>query len=245
MPFLVFLIQRRFSWRLATPLATLFVLGGLQGVLGWWMVSSGLVNLTSVSQYRLAAHLSAALVLFLALIWVARSLEPAAKDAAAQHTARWPIALLLLLIMVQVAAGAFVAGLQAGMGYNTWPLMDGALIPAGLGVIEPAWRNLFENALTVQFVHRTIAYVIVLYAIFLIWRQSRAGGLKGVNGWLPPHRRADPAAGGARHHYAADLRPGAAGARPPGAGLHAGPAPPSPISPTSHAFAGNMIPHWW
>jgi cytochrome c oxidase assembly protein subunit 15 len=184
-PFLVFLVQRRFSWRLATPLATLFVLGGLQGVLGWWMVSSGLVKLTSVSQYRLAAHLSAALVLFLALVWVARSLEPAARDAGARQTARWPVAMLLLLIMVQVAAGAFVAGLQAGMGYNTWPLMDGAVIPSGLGAIEPAWRNLFENALTVQFVHRTIAYVIVLYALFLFWRQGRAGGFAGVNGWLP------------------------------------------------------------
>ena len=63
--------------------------------------------------------------------------------------------------------------------------MDGALIPSGLGVMEPAWRNLFENALTVQFIHRSIAYVIVAYVIFLIWRQARAGGFKGVNGWLP------------------------------------------------------------
>ena len=90
LPFLVFLIQRRFTWKLAGPLALLFVAGGLQGVLGWWMVTSGLEDLTSVSQYRLAAHLSAALVLFLALIWVARSLEPKAKDAAAMLTRRWP-----------------------------------------------------------------------------------------------------------------------------------------------------------
>ena len=184
-PFLVFLLQRRFSWSLATPLAVLFVLGGLQGVLGWWMVSSGLETLTSVSQYRLAAHLSAALVLFLALIWVARTLEPKSTDRAATLSARWPIAVLLLLVMVQIAAGAFVAGLKAGMGYNTWPLMDGSLIPAGLGVMDPAWRNFFENALTVQFIHRSIAYVIVAYAVFLLWRQLRAGGFAGVNGWLP------------------------------------------------------------
>jgi cytochrome c oxidase assembly protein subunit 15 len=184
-PFVVFLLQRRFSWNLATPLAVLFVLGGLQGVLGWWMVSSGLETLTSVSQYRLAAHLSAALVLFLALIWVARSLEPKAKDRAATLSARWPIVVLLLLVMLQIAAGAFVAGLKAGMGYNTWPLMDGSLIPSGLGAMDPAWRNFFENALTVQFIHRSIAYVIVAYVIFLLWRQVRAGGFAGVNGWLP------------------------------------------------------------
>ena len=184
-PFLVFLVQRRFTWKLAGPLFGLFVAGGLQGVLGWWMVSSGFEALTSVSQYRLAAHLSAALVLFLALIWVARTLEPPVRDAGAARTARWPVLVLLVLVALQIAAGAFVAGLQAGMGYNTWPLMDGALIPGGLGVIEPLWRNLFENALTVQFIHRNIAYVIVVYMLFLLWRQARAGGFGGVNGWLP------------------------------------------------------------
>ena len=93
--------------------------------------------------------------------------------------------LLLALLLLQIAAGAFVAGLDAGMGYNTWPLMDGALVPAGLDVMTPLWRNFFENALTVQFDHRIIAYVIAGYAMFLLWRQSRAGGFSGVQGWLP------------------------------------------------------------
>jgi len=186
LPFLVFLIQRRFSWKLAGPLALLFVAGGLQGVVGWLMVKTGFdPTRTSVSQYALAAHLSAALVLFLSLIWVARSLEPKVKDAAALLTPRWPIVILLLLIALQIAAGAFVAGLHAGMGYNTWPLMDNAAIPAGLGAIDPLWRNLFENAMTVQFDHRVVAYVIVVYIAVLIWRQSGAGGFGGVNGWLP------------------------------------------------------------
>lgn len=180
-PFLVFLFQKRFTWSLAAPLAGLFVLGGFQGFLGWWMVSSGLSELTSVSQYRLAAHLSAAALLFIALIWVARRLEPA---KAATPTG-WPVWLLLLLILVQIAAGAFVAGLDAGMGYNTWPLMDGALIPQGLDAIDPFWKNLFENTLTVQFSHRMIAYAVVLYAGWLLWRQSRRGGFGGVHGWLP------------------------------------------------------------
>lgn len=180
-PFLVFLFQKRFTWSLAAPLAGLFVLGGFQGFLGWWMVSSGLSELTSVSQYRLAAHLSAAALLFIALIWVARRLEPA---KAATPTG-WPVWLLLLLILVQIAAGAFVAGLDAGMGYNTWPLMDGALIPQGLDAIDPFWKNLFENTLTVQFIHRMIAYAVVLYVGWLLWRQSQRGGFGGVHGWLP------------------------------------------------------------
>jgi cytochrome c oxidase assembly protein subunit 15 len=185
MPFLVFLVQRRFTWNLAGPLAGLFVLGGFQGFLGWWMVSSGLSQLTSVSQYRLAAHLFAACVLFLALIWVARRLVPRRPGEGAGQGAGWPVWLLLALVLAQVVAGAFVAGLDAGMGYNTWPLMDGALIPAGLDAMQPYWRNLFENALTVQFGHRMIAYAIVLYAGWLLWRQSRRGGFAGAQGWLP------------------------------------------------------------
>ena len=182
-PFLVFLVQRRFSWSLAAPLAGLFVLGGFQGFLGWWMVSSGLSDLTSVSQYRLAAHLFAASLLFLALIWVARRLRP--LPARPATSAGWPVVLLLVLVELQIVAGAFVAGLDAGMGYNTWPLMDGALIPSGLGAIDPFWKNLFENALTVQFNHRMIAYLVAILAAALVWRQWRRGGFAGVHGWVP------------------------------------------------------------
>ena len=181
-PFLIFLVQRRFTWNLAAPLAGLFVLGGFQGFLGWWMVSSGLSQLTSVSQYRLAAHLFAASLLFIALLWVARRLEPQKAVPAAQPG--WPVAILLMLLLVQIAAGAFVAGLDAGMGYNTWPLMDGQWIPRGLDIIAPFWKNLFENALTVQFNHRLLAYLIVVYAAWLLWRQARRGGFGGVHGWL-------------------------------------------------------------
>lgn len=182
-PFLVFLVQRRFTWSLAAPLGALFVLGGFQGFLGWWMVSSGLSELTSVSQYRLAAHLFAASLLFLALIWVARRLSP--LPAASASGPMWPVWLLLVLVELQIVAGAFVAGLDAGMAYNSWPLMDGALVPEGLGVMDPAWRNMFENTLTVQFNHRILAYVIVALVALLLWRQSRRGGFGGVAGWLP------------------------------------------------------------
>ncbi len=180
-PFLVFLVQRRFTWNLAVPLAGLFVLGGFQGFLGWWMVSSGLSELTSVSQYRLAAHLFAASLLFMALIWVARRLRPVPLAG----PAGWPVVGLLLLLLIQIVAGAFVAGLDAGMAYNTWPLMDGALVPAGLDAMSPAWKNLFENALTVQFSHRVLAYMILVYVAWLLWWRHRRGGFAGVHGWLP------------------------------------------------------------
>ena len=183
-PFVIFLIQKRFTPQLAWPLFGLFILGGFQGVLGWWMVSSGLTELTSVSQYRLAAHLCAACLLFMALLYVPRSLQPGRNLAGSRTHDVWWISALLLLIFLQIGAGAFVAGLDAGMGYNTWPLMDGAIIPSGLGAMQPFWRNLFENNLTVQFIHRGIAYGIVAYLAFLLWRQSRRGGFAGVHKWL-------------------------------------------------------------
>ena len=183
-PFVIFLIQKRFTPQLAWPLFGLFILGGFQGVLGWWMVSSGLTELTSVSQYRLAAHLCAACLLFMALLYVPRSLQPGRNLAGSRTHDVWWISALLLLIFLQIGAGAFVAGLDAGMGYNTWPLMDGALVPDGMGVMQPFWRNLFENNLTVQFIHRGIAYGIVAYLAVLLWRQSRRGGFAGVHKWL-------------------------------------------------------------
>ncbi len=149
------------------------------------MVSSGLSELTSVSQYRLAAHLTAASLLFIALVYVARSLEPGRVIGRVRPGHVGTATLLLVLVIVQIGAGAFVAGLDAGMGYNTWPLMDGAIIPNGLWAMDPAWRNVFENALTVQFFHRLIAYGLVAYLGWMIWRRSRDGGFGGVHGWLP------------------------------------------------------------
>lgn len=184
-PFLVFLVQKRFTPQLAWPLFGLFILGGFQGALGWWMVSSGLTELTSVSQYRLAAHLTAAALLFIALIYVPRSLRPGRVTGPVAEQNMASATILLVLIVLQIAAGAFVAGLDAGMGYNTWPLMDGALVPDGMGVMQPFWRNLFENNLTVQFIHRTIAYVMTAYILVLLWQQRGSGGFKGVHGWLP------------------------------------------------------------
>ncbi|SFZ82225.1 cytochrome c oxidase assembly protein subunit 15 [Devosia enhydra] len=183
-PFLVFLAQGRLSRDLALPLGGLFLLGGFQGFLGWWMVSSGLTELTSVSQYRLATHLSAASLLFCAIVWVARRLERP-KLVHADERGAWPVVVLGIAILVQLFWGGLVAGLDAGMGYNTWPLMDGAIIPNGLWVMDPAWRNVFENNLTVQFIHRMLAYGILAYIALLLFLRSRTGGFSGVHGWLP------------------------------------------------------------
>jgi len=183
-PFIVFLVQKRLSWRLAPSLVLLFVLGGFQGLLGWWMVSSGLSERVDVSQYRLAAHLAAASVLFVAIIWVARRLRPRAIVADAGPFWRPAVWALAVLVFLQIIMGAFVAGLDAGFGYNTWPLMDGRWIPDGLGAIKPAWRNLFENPLAVQFTHRMIAYTIALYAGLLFWFASRTSGFSAVNNWF-------------------------------------------------------------
>lgn len=162
LPFLYFALTGSLTRKMWGRLAVLFVLGGLQGALGWYMVASGLVERVDVSQYRLSAHLTLATLIFAAMLWVAYGLD---RNRRMPRGGReWMSVLLVLLLILQVAAGGFVAGLDAGMGYNTWPLMDGQLVPKGLFVMQPAWANLFENAMTVQFNHRILAYVIAVLA---------------------------------------------------------------------------------
>ena len=183
-PFGVFLFQRRLDRRLAVPLLVLFVAGGLQGVLGWWMVSSGLSARVDVSQYRLAAHLTAAVVLFAAIIWVARSLEPPKRGTRVTRGWMLSVAALGVLVGIQIVAGAFVAGLDAGMGYTSWPLMEGKFVPDGLFALVPWWKSAFEDALTVQFLHRTIAYVILLFTVGLVVGGIRSARTSGVHDWI-------------------------------------------------------------
>ncbi len=182
-PFLIFLFQKRLDWKLAPALAILFFMGGFQGFLGWWMVSSGLSERVDVSQYRLAAHLSAACVLFVSLIWVSRRLRPAQVLWVQKG---WPllISLLGIVVFIQIAAGAFVAGLDAGFTYNTWPLMDGRFIPQNLALIDPLWLNWFENITAVQFNHRMIAYLIVALTVGLTWHAWSKTQFDGVHGWM-------------------------------------------------------------
>ncbi len=176
-PFVIFLFQRRLSWRLAPSLATLFVLGGFQGFLGWWMVSSGLSERVDVSQYRLAAHLSAASILFVAIVFVANRLVPQKSVSPHPPKRLWQLAFwgLALLVFLQIIMGAFVAGIDAGFGFNTWPLMEGKWIPDNLAPLSPLWLNLFENHLTVQFTHRMLGYVIGVVALVMFIFQAGQG----------------------------------------------------------------------
>ena len=143
----------------------LLLLGGLQGAVGWWMVASGLVDRVDVSQYRLATHLTLACLIFVAIMVVARGLAPHSEAPADEGTQRFA-GFLVLAVLIQTFLGGLVAGLDAGMSYNTWPLMDGAVVPGDLLVIEPAWRNFFENPKAVQFVHRAGAYAVLLLALW-------------------------------------------------------------------------------
>jgi heme a synthase len=163
-PFLAFAAMRRLSVGLSIKLLILLVLGAAQGALGWYMVQSGLVNRIDVSQYRLAAHLSLATILLAAVLWVSWSVR--SRHHLFASGIHGPFALLLFLgVLAQVATGGLVAGLDAGQGYQTWPKMDGAWIPAGLDVMQPTWKNWFENALAVQFNHRMLAYALLILAI--------------------------------------------------------------------------------
>jgi cytochrome c oxidase assembly protein subunit 15 len=165
-PLLFFLATGRVEKRLRWPLFGLLVLGGLQGAVGWWMVASGLVDRVDVSQYRLATHLTLACLIFAAIVWVMRGLAPHSSDPVPSVGLKRGAGALAGLILVQIYLGGLVAGLDAGLASNTWPLMNGAFVPEGLLVISPAWRNFFENELTVQFVHRLGGYLLFALALW-------------------------------------------------------------------------------
>jgi heme a synthase len=170
-PLLFFIVTNRIAKSLWPRLILLFVFGGLQGALGWYMVSSGLSERVDVSQYRLAAHLTLATLLFAAVVYTALTLNKH------EQTRRWWGSAFafgfVALLFVQVAAGGFVAGLDAGHAAYDWPTMNGQMVPDGLTFIQPLWRNWFENALAVQFNHRILAYVIFTLAVmqFVLLRQ--------------------------------------------------------------------------
>jgi heme a synthase len=163
LPLVFFWATGRIERGLRAPLAALFVLGGLQGGVGWWMVTSGLAERTDVSQYRLAIHLTFACAILAYTVWLARGLSPL-PGTAARVGLRIGAAVILVLVFLQIFLGGLVAGLNAGLTYNTWPLMDGSLVPSGLFLQVPIWRNMFENVLTVQFDHRALGYILLLAA---------------------------------------------------------------------------------
>jgi cytochrome c oxidase assembly protein subunit 15 len=156
----------------------IFAAGAALGAVGWWMVSSGLTQGVSVSQYRLAFHLTLATAIYGAIVWTAQQLT-LRKPAEVPSRVRLGAVAIAVLLLFQIYLGALVAGLDAGLVYNTWPTIDGTFVPSPerLWFLEPAWRNLFENTLMVQFQHRMVAYAIWLLAIwhaYDAWRRRRA-----------------------------------------------------------------------
>ncbi len=175
-PFLYFLMRRQIRRELIPRLVVMFVLGGLQGLLGWYMVKSGLVDKPHVSQYRLTAHLMLAFAIYAYMYWTALGLwspAPRAGDRRDQATTRrlgWLVTAGVVLLAI---TGGFVAGTKAGFAFNTFPLMQGRWLPPGYLAMEPVWRNLFENIATIQFNHRWLAMLLAILIAGFWWRVRR------------------------------------------------------------------------
>jgi heme a synthase len=176
LPLLFFLLKGWVSRGLAPRLIVILFMGGFQGVLGWYMVKSGLIDNPDVSQYRLVAHLSAAIIIYGYMFWVAMSLMRVRHEVLPNFSVKLLFASVFVTcwIFATIVTGGFVAGLDAGLIYNTFPLMDGQFVPDGLWIMEPWHKNLFENVTTVQFDHRIFAEVSLLLIIGLWWFARRS-----------------------------------------------------------------------
>ncbi|KAA5824424.1 heme A synthase [Algibacter amylolyticus] len=184
-PFLYFLATKQLNKSTIKKCVVLLILGGFQGFLGWYMVKSGLVDMPDVSHFRLAAHLTTAFLTFAATLWVALDLYfPNRKTI--NKSFRKLIIVSYIMLIIQIIYGAFVAGLKAGLLHNHWPLMnDNKLIHHTVYVLDPFYKNFIENPSGIQFVHRTLAYLVVI-SILVLWFKSRKLTLttlqsKGIN----------------------------------------------------------------
>jgi len=172
-PFLYFYFTKRIAPRLTPRLVIMLVLGGCQGLLGWYMVKSGLVDNPHVSQYRLTAHLGLAVLIYGFIVWTALDLiNP--KLIQPEKLSR-PANLLTVLIFLMILSGGLVAGTKAGYAYPTWPLMGDSFFPAGLYDMQPFWLSAFENITTIQFNHRIFAYLITLLVVAFVVVALRSG----------------------------------------------------------------------
>jgi len=170
-PFVWFRVRSRLPRGLIPPLCGILLLGFAQGGLGWYMVESGLADRVEVSQYRLVAHLALALAIYAAILWVALGIVRGSAREDPRSGWRWAADAVLLFVVLTILAGGFVAGIRAGLTYNTFPLMDGRLVPEGYAQLRPFVLNWFENVAAVQFNHRLLA-VTTAVVIVLTWAAS-------------------------------------------------------------------------
>ena len=184
LPFAVFWLAGAIPKGLMPRLIGIFLLGGLQGALGWFMVMSGLSERTDVSQYRLTAHLAVAVAILAAVLWTAFEVKHwgEGRGRFGWTSARVGASVLAAAIFLQIMLGGLVAGTDAGLSHNTWPLMDGAIVPDGLGAMTPWWRNAFENVMTIQFDHRMMGYLVALIVFVqaAIALRSTGSGLRST-----------------------------------------------------------------
>ena len=176
-PFLYFWAKNYFNSRLFKQLAVGLALGASQGLMGWYMVKSGLVDVPYVSHYRLAAHLILAFIIEAFLLWIIFEInsEDESMQKPLHGRAFWGSVLLSALVGLQIIYGAFVAGKKAGYGYNSFPLMNGRWLPDDVFALSPAWTNLLQNSAMLQFIHRWLAFVVlfaVIAYVILFWRHS-------------------------------------------------------------------------
>ncbi|WP_262032202.1 COX15/CtaA family protein [Microvirga sp. Mcv34] len=176
LPLIWFWARGTIKGRLALTLLGIGALGGLQGAIGWIMVASGLEpGMTAVAPIKLALHLTVASVILACLVWVASGLKDRSGSMDREAPTGYAPRILVGLILFQIALGGLVAGSKAGLTYNTWPLIDGALVPpaSALFVVKPWIENFVDNVLLVQFNHRLVAYAIVAFALWHAWRIRR------------------------------------------------------------------------
>jgi cytochrome c oxidase assembly protein subunit 15 len=162
-PFIYFYFTRRIPPQLLPKLLLMLFLGGCQGLMGWYMVKSGLIDIPHVSQYRLTAHLGLAIIIYGFIVWTALGLINKPSDQ--PYGLGKPACIISGLIFLMILTGGLVAGTKAGYAYSTWPLMGDSFIPPGLYSMSPAWLSAFENITTIQFNHRIFAYIIAVLVI--------------------------------------------------------------------------------
>ncbi len=167
-PFIVFFARGRIRGRLAARLLMAFLLGAGQGVLGWYMVRSGLVDRPYVSHFRLAAHLALAFTLFAYLVWILLDLRPRGERVEVCRSLFGASAVFFVLLCTQIVYGAFMAGLKAGYAFNTFPKMLNHWVPPGLFSLESWWANFVSNPAMVQFIHRGLGWALLAGAFFLL-----------------------------------------------------------------------------
>lgn len=174
-PLAWFLWRGHIEKKLIPRMVAVPILVALNGVLGWFMVASGLVDIPRVSPYRLTAHLGLAVAIYAYILWMALNLISERAPVNALPGLQRFSHIVAALVFLMILSGGFVAGTKAGFAFNTFPLMNGRFFPEGMYAMQPFWINLFENIATVQFNHRLFAYLLCIAIPLFWWKAMRAG----------------------------------------------------------------------